>query len=152
MRSLIGIAAIGIPLFAAAPVRLFDVAVPMRDGVRLSANVFRPSAPARYPTVLLRTPYGKGAELTANFQSFVEHGYAVVVQDVRGRNGSGGEFEPINQEVNDGRRHAELDCRAALVGRQRRNVRRLLSGHCAVESGHVEEPPPEGHLPLRCRR
>ncbi|MEP6714001.1 MAG: CocE/NonD family hydrolase [Terriglobia bacterium] len=91
-----------LPLFAAAPVREFDVAVPMRDGVRLSANVFRPAASIRYPTILLRTPYGKGRELTLNYLSFVERGYAVVVQDVRGRYLSGGEFEPINQEVNDG--------------------------------------------------
>ena len=80
----------------------FNVAVPMRDGVRLSVNVFRPGAIARYPTILLRTPYGKGSVITPAYQSFVNHGYAVVVQDVRGRYASGGAFEPINQEVTDG--------------------------------------------------
>jgi len=64
----------------------------MRDGIRLSANVFRPAAPGRYPTVLLRTPYNKGDDITPNFQSFVNHGYAVVVQDVRGRYQSAGVF------------------------------------------------------------
>jgi predicted acyl esterase len=37
----------------------FDVAVPMGDGVRLAADVFRPRARGRYPVVLIRTPYGK---------------------------------------------------------------------------------------------
>jgi putative CocE/NonD family hydrolase len=84
------------------PIRELNVAVPMRDGVRLSANVFRPGEPGRYPTILQRTPYGKGDAITANYQSFVNHGYVVVVQDVRGRYRSGGTFEPINQEIADG--------------------------------------------------
>jgi putative CocE/NonD family hydrolase len=80
----------------------FNVPVRMRDGVTLRANVFRPAAPGRYPAILLRTPYGKGNALTPNYESFVNHGYAVVVEDVRGRYDSGGVFEPINQEINDG--------------------------------------------------
>jgi len=84
------------------PIREFDVGIHTRDGVRLSANVFRPGAPGRHPTILLRTPYGKGAELTPNFETFLDHGYAFVIQDVRGRHQSGGRFEPINQEINDG--------------------------------------------------
>jgi putative CocE/NonD family hydrolase len=74
----------------------------MRDGIRLSANVFRPGGEGRYPAILQRTPYNKGDAITPAFQSFVNHGYAVVVEDVRGRYTSGGTFEPINQEVNDG--------------------------------------------------
>jgi uncharacterized protein len=87
---------------AQAAVSNFDVAVPMRDGVHLSANVFRPASTGRFPTVLLRTPYDKGTVITVAWQSFVNHGYVVVVEDVRGRYKSGGKFEPINQDVNDG--------------------------------------------------
>src|SRR5438045_888319 len=36
-----------------------DTMVPMRDGTRLAANVFLPKEPGRYPTILMRTPYGK---------------------------------------------------------------------------------------------
>lgn len=90
-----------LPLGAASP-GYFNVPVPMRDGVRLSANVFLPGARGRFPTILLRTPYNKGDAITAGYRAFVNHGYAVVVQDVRGRYRSGGKFEPINQEVNDG--------------------------------------------------
>ena len=53
----------------------------MRDGVRLSANIFLPSEHARVPAILVRTPYGKGADITANYQAFVEHGYAVVIAE-----------------------------------------------------------------------
>ncbi len=90
---------------AAAPTfSEYDVAVPMRDRVYLSTNVFRPAGFELYPTILLRTPYDKGTSIAAggSYQSFVNHGYAVVVQDVRGRYKSGGNFEPINQEINDG--------------------------------------------------
>jgi hypothetical protein len=80
----------------------FNVAVPMRDGVRLSANLFRPAATGHYPAILLRTPYNKGDAITPSYQSFVNHGYAVDVEDVRGRYKSGGTFEPINQDVSDG--------------------------------------------------
>jgi uncharacterized protein len=81
----------------------YNVRMQMRDGVRLSANVFRPGETSRYPAILLRTPYGKGDAITAAYQSFVNHGYAVIVQDVRGRYRSGGTFEPVhNQEIDDG--------------------------------------------------
>ncbi len=79
-----------------------DVGAAMRDGVILRANVFRPPSSGRFPTILLRTPYNKGDGITPNFTAFVDHGYAVVVQDVRGRYASGGHFEPIDQEIADG--------------------------------------------------
>jgi putative CocE/NonD family hydrolase len=93
---------------AAAPaaqkpiVRYLHVPVAMRDGVRLSANVFLASERGRVPAILVRTPYGKGADITANYQAFVDHGYAIVVQDVRGRYESEGAFQPLTQEVQDG--------------------------------------------------
>lgn len=74
----------------------------MRDGVHLSANVFLPSEYARVPAILVRTPYGKGAGITSNYQAFVDHGYAVVVEDVRGRYESEGSFQPLEQEPADG--------------------------------------------------
>ena len=76
--------------------------IPMRDGVRLSANVFRPPEPAHVPAVLIRTPYGKGVTPTANYRAWVNHGYAVVIEDVRGRYGSEGRFKPLIQEPADG--------------------------------------------------
>jgi len=82
--------------------RLLHVRVPMRDRVLLDANVFHPFGGGRYPTVLLRTPYGKGLDLPPGYSSFINHGYAVVLQDVRGRYSSEGVFDALNQEGPDG--------------------------------------------------
>ncbi|MEO7649983.1 MAG: CocE/NonD family hydrolase, partial [Bryobacteraceae bacterium] len=86
----------------AAVLSQLDVMVPMRDRVRLSANVFRPDVRERVPTILVRTPYNKGSELTGPYQPFVQRGYAVVLQDVRGRFASEGTFRPFDQETPDG--------------------------------------------------
>ena len=83
-------------------VRSLYVQIPMRDGVRLAANVFLPNTGGRAPVILERTPYGKGTAITPNFQALVNHGYAVVVQDVRGRYESEGIFDPLRQETADG--------------------------------------------------
>jgi uncharacterized protein len=74
----------------------------MRDGVRLAANVFRPSAPGKYPALLVRTPYNKGTDITPNYRAFVDRDYAVVIQDVRGRFASEGVFRQLEQESADG--------------------------------------------------
>ena len=76
--------------------------VAMRDGTRLSTNVFLPKTGGRFPTVLVRTPYGKGNDLLESWRSFPERGYAVVVQDVRGRYQSSGSFGSMTQESDDG--------------------------------------------------
>ena len=82
-----------------------DVAVPMRDGVTLRADVWRPAADGRFPALIFRTPYSKTEGDPHNermFRRAVERGYAVVVQDVRGRYRSEGEFDPYRQEGPDG--------------------------------------------------
>ena len=71
-----------------------DVAVPMRDGVVLRANVFRPDGEGPYPGLLLRTPYGKPA---GGHDRYVRAGYAVVTQDSRGRYASDGDFVPFTE-------------------------------------------------------
>ncbi len=81
-----------------------DVAVPMRDGVVLRADVLLPRPNGRFPTLVYRTPYDKEEALKGytTFQHAVERGYAVVVQDVRGRYASGGEFAAYQNEGRDG--------------------------------------------------
>lgn len=83
------------------------VAVPMPDGVTLRADIYRPSDDRRYPVLLERTPYSKSngryvGGLLLNPVEAVEQGYVVVVQDVRGRFTSGGEWEPFVNEGPDG--------------------------------------------------
>ena len=81
-----------------------DVAIPMRDGTVLRANILRPSSQGRFPVLVYRTPYGKEFALKdyTTFQHAVDRGYAVVVQDVRGRYASSGEFSPYQNEGRDG--------------------------------------------------
>lgn len=75
--------------------------VPMRDGVRLATDVYLPKKEGKVPTILVRTPYGK-RENKMNYYRFVQRGYAVVLQDVRGREDSEGEWLPNYHEVEDG--------------------------------------------------
>ncbi len=81
-----------------------DVAIPMRDGVVLRADVYRPTRPGKFPVLVFRTPYGKhdAAEGDGVHRKAVERGYAVVLQDVRGRYASDGHFDPYRQEGKDG--------------------------------------------------
>jgi putative CocE/NonD family hydrolase len=81
-----------------------NVAVPMRDGVVLRADVMRPQGPGPSPTLVYRTPYGKdhGEKAYTTFRHAVERGYAVVIQDVRGRYTSDGEFNAYFNEGRDG--------------------------------------------------
>jgi putative CocE/NonD family hydrolase len=81
----------------------FNVQVPMRDGVKLATDILRPDSAEQFPVILVRTPYGKGEEPPRDeMVYFAEHGYAVAVQDVRGRNDSGGDWIPFLNESNDG--------------------------------------------------
>jgi len=77
-----------------------DLRVPMRDGVELSINVFRPQGPVKVPAVLLRSPYGSSGYPECEF--WVQRGYAFLSQDCRGRHDSDGTFYPFTHEAEDG--------------------------------------------------
>ena len=84
----------------------FNVPVPMRDGATLYADVFRPDAAGRFPALITRTPYDKTSPAnrtgTLDVVRAAMNGYAAVVQDVRGRYASDGEFYTFVNEINDG--------------------------------------------------
>ena len=102
-----------------------DLAVPMRDGVRLFANLFRPAADRPYPLIMSVTPYGKdkfpdrlasffmrlsgvkfgklNCSRLTGFESpdpayWVQQGYAVLQADVRGKHKSEGHAEVLRQQ------------------------------------------------------
>ena len=77
--------------------------VPTRDGEQLATDVYLPTGTkeTRFPTVLVRTPYGKGQDKDQYYR-FLQRGYAVVVQDTRGREDSTGEWMPEYYEIEDG--------------------------------------------------
>ena len=89
---------------ASEPFVTEDVVVPMRDGTILRADVFRPAGDGRFPVLVYRTPYDKrgAAEAYDTHLEAVARGYAVVLQDVRGRYASDGLFEPYRNEGRDG--------------------------------------------------
>jgi hypothetical protein len=79
-----------------------DVKVSMRDGIRLSTNIYRPDTVGAFPSILIRTPYGNGGKGNKEGHFFVEHGYVYIVQDTRGRYESEGQFYAMQSELDDG--------------------------------------------------
>src|ERR1700730_12438694 len=78
-------------------------AMATRDGVKLYADIYRPKAEGKFPVILMRTPYDKAASWAVSpAYQIVTHGYVVVVQDVRGRYTSEGEWYPFRHELDDG--------------------------------------------------
>jgi len=77
------------------------VKVPMRDGIVLSTDVYRPKGDGKHPVVHIRTPYKKEMQALQG-RYYARRGYAVAVQDVRGRFASPGAWEPFVNEARDG--------------------------------------------------
>ena len=76
-----------------------------RDGVRLDADIYRPDTDEQLPILLMRQPYGREIASTvvyAHPRWYAAQGYIVVIQDVRGRGTSDGEFDLFTHEVTDG--------------------------------------------------
>jgi putative CocE/NonD family hydrolase len=79
------------------------VQVPMSDGTILLADHYIPVAVASAATVLVRCPYGRGGMFGLQYGNILaERGYHVLLQSCRGTFGSGGEFEPMRNEIADG--------------------------------------------------
>jgi hypothetical protein len=79
--------------------------VPMktRDGVTLHADIYRPNSPGKFPVILMRTPYDKSVNWAVGPTfKMVPRGYVVIIQDVRGRYTSEGEWYPFRHEQADG--------------------------------------------------
>lgn len=83
-----------------------NVMVPMRDGVALATDVYRPAGTGTLPAIVQRTPYDKEFSALRNYafevMRAVQGGYACVVQDTRGRYQSQGEFDPFLDDGADG--------------------------------------------------
>jgi len=77
------------------------VAITMRDGVKLIADVYQPEAEGKFPVLLERTPYNRAGG-AGSAAAMAAHGYVVIIQDTRGRFDSEGEFYPFRYESQDG--------------------------------------------------
>jgi len=83
-----------------------NVMIPMPDGVRLAADIYRPGrdgkpTPGRFPALLTRTPYNKDG-VNNEGRYYAERGYVVVANDVRGRYASQGNWRLITDDPQDG--------------------------------------------------
>jgi len=85
-----------------------DIMIAVRDGLRLATDIYFPAsagihAPGRFPALIERTPYDKdSARFVSHARFFALHGYIVLIQDVRGRGNSEGEWYPFAHEAPDG--------------------------------------------------
>jgi uncharacterized protein len=109
----------------------------MSDGVRLVSDHYYPFGDGPFPTLLMRQPYGRDIASTVVYAHpvwFARHGYHVVIQDVRGRGDSEGEFYPFRNERKDGaetiawlRGHPQCNGRIGMYGFSYQGLTQLLA-------------------------
>ncbi len=85
----------------AQEIRVEKTTVNVARNIELQTTIYLPKQEDAYPAVLIRTPYGS-QNMTWVAEHLARHGYVVVVQDVRGKNGSSGQFFPFAYEKADG--------------------------------------------------
>jgi len=115
----------------------------LSDGVALVSDHYYPEGKGPWPTLLMRQPYGRDIASTVVYAHpvwFARRGYHVVIQDVRGRGGSEGEFYPFRHEGRDGaetitwlRGHAACNGLIGMYGFSYQGAAQLLAA--------VEQPP-----------
>jgi uncharacterized protein len=113
--------------------------VPCRlsDGCTLRSDHYYPAESGSHPTLLMRQPYGRDIASTVVYAHpvwFARHGYNVVIQDVRGRGDSEGEFYPFRNERKDGaetiawlRSRAESNGKFGMYGFSYQGATQLLA-------------------------
>jgi hypothetical protein len=109
----------------------------MSDGVQLVSDHYYPPGDAPFPTLLMRQPCGRDIASTVVYAHpvwFARHGYHVVVQDVRGRGDSEGDFYPFRNERKDGaetiawlRGHPQCNGRIGMYGFSYQGLTQLLA-------------------------
>ena len=109
----------------------------MSDGIELVSDHYYPSQQGPHPTLLMRQPYGRDIASTVVYAHpawFARHGYNVVIQDVRGRGDSEGDFYPFRHEARDGaetiawlRSRPESNGRVGMYGFSYQGMTQLLA-------------------------
>jgi len=127
----------------------YHVLVPMRDGVRLSTDLYLPDGPGSWPVILTRTPYGNSDPMRCErLLWFAQRGFACAFQDCRGRYDSEGEWEPFRTEREDG-----LDSLAWLAAQDFCNSSigvsgRSYEGYCAWAVAWDSHPALQAIVPI----
>lgn len=115
----------------------------LSDGVELVSDHYYPPGRGSHPTLLMRQPYGREIASTVVYAHptwFARHGYNVVIQDVRGRGDSEGDFYPFRHERNDGaetirwlRKRPESDGKVGMYGFSYQGATQLLAASAQPE-------------------
>ena len=104
----LGLAPIAATVSTAQVRTRFGLAVPMRDGVQLVADLWLPAGKGPFPAIVFQTPYQRTLELVSGNRPpemgeyFARHGYAWMAQDTRGRGDSDGSFSFFHDDGRDG--------------------------------------------------
>ena len=143
-----------------------DVPIPMRDGVVLRADVYRPDAGGKFPVAIYRGPYDKRSsldDLPAVARNLAQRGYVCIAQDVRGRYASEGSYEPLAYEIADGVDTVEWAAaqpwstgRVGMFGVSYAGIRAVLRSHRSSPASELHLPghdririsQPKGRYPL----
>lgn len=115
----------------------------MSDGIVLYSDHYYPPGEGPHPTLLMRQPYGRDIASTVVYAHpawYARHGYNVVIQDVRGRGDSEGEFYPFRSEARDGaetiaalRKRPESNGKIGMYGFSYQGLTQLLAAAEAPE-------------------
>ena len=129
-----------------------DASLTTRDGVELVSRVWRPQGDGPWPALLMRQPYGRALASTVTLPHpdwWSNHGFLVVVQDVRGQGDSGGSFRGFSVEAQDTadtltwlREMPEVNGRIGMYGFSYQGLTQLL--------GPPDCPPPDCLAPAMC--
>lgn len=128
-----------------------NIRIPMDDGVHLALDVYRPISEKQFPVIIMRTPYGKSnsehqygrlAELFASF------GYVAIIQDVRGKYQSDGEFQPFINEEKDGFLTIEWASKQSFSSQKCAVVGFSYLGCCAWSTAIRQHPTVKTALPM----
>ena len=125
-----------------------NVAVAMRDGVTLYADIYRPDGAGPYPTILQRTPYDKTTALSNTMLDPIraaKAGFAVVIQDTRGRHTSEGAFYAFRDDIADGYDTVEWAAAQPWSNGKVGMFRASYVGGDTVAGGDFPPTPPGGH-------
>jgi len=129
---------------------LLDQGCPAADGVRLSTDVYLPDAAGAWPSLLIRTPYNNNdpVKKIPLAREFAAAGYAVAIQDVRGRYDSDGVWQPFFHEREDG-----LAAQAWLAAQPYCNGRialygRSYEGYCVWMAAFGHHPAVKAIIPI----
>ncbi len=137
------------------------VMVPMRDGKRMAADIYRPKDTSKkYPIIFVRTPYnfnywdvrnGAPRDMTAELDA-VKRGYVYVEMNERGHFFSEGNYDILGPPLTGWRRRDHVDVDAALVERQSGHHRLLVDGGMAAGRGGAGQSGVRGDDPAGIRR